>query len=145
MRLAIAQPGAQSVTAMGLIAPVYASGLPWPVRAGAAVGHRAVAFADALHWRARAQPAGEMLAVDCGRASGGFGRRSALRATGAVAQATSQFGQVRPRPRLSTALSIVTLSTAKAVYKSNRGCHHVPRRRHTNLTVAATTCREGGI
>ena len=45
-----------------------------------------------------------------------------------------------PRPRLST-----TLSTAKAVYKSNRGCHHVPRRRHTNLTVAATTCREGGI
>ena len=35
MRLAIAQPGAQSVTAMGLIAPVYASGLPWPVRAGA--------------------------------------------------------------------------------------------------------------
>ena len=67
MRLAIAQPGAQSVTAMGLIAPVYASGLPWPVRAGAAVGHRAVAFADALHWRARAQPAGEMLAVDCGR------------------------------------------------------------------------------
>ena len=28
MRLAIAQPGAQSVTAMGLIAPVYASGLP---------------------------------------------------------------------------------------------------------------------
>ena len=60
MRLAIAQPGTQSVTAMGLIAPVYASGLPWPVRAGAAVGHRAVAFADALHWRARAQPAGSL-------------------------------------------------------------------------------------
>ena len=35
--------------------------------------------------------------------------------------------------------------TAKAVYKSKRGCHHVPRRRHINLTVAAATCREGGI
>ena len=29
--------------------------------------------------------------------------------------------------------------TAKAVYKSNRGCHHVPRRRHKNLIVAAAT------
>ena len=64
---------------------------------------------------------GEMLGE-----SGGFCRRSTLRATGGVAQATPQFGQVRPRPRLRTALS-------------------TPRRRYTNLTVAATTCREGGI
>ena len=52
---------------------------------------------------------GEMLGE-----SGGFCRRSTLRATGGVAQATPQFGQVRPRPRLRTALSTVAAATVAA-------------------------------
>ena len=66
---------------------------------------------------------GEMLGE-----SGGFCRRSTLRATGGVAQATPQFGQVRPA--LASHLSAPPSA---------------PRRRYINLIVAATTCREGGI
>ena len=81
------------------------------------------------------QPAGEMLAE-----SGGFCRRSAPRARGRGSSHVPVWpGAPPPSPH------ITALSTAKAVYKSNRGCHHVPRRRHTNLIVAAATCREGGI
>ena len=81
------------------------------------------------------QPAGEMLAK-----SGGFCRRSAPRARGRGSSHVPVWPGAPPPSPHSTALS-----TAKAVYKSNRGCHHVPRRRHTNLIVAAATCREGGI
>jgi len=91
------------------------------------------------------QPAGEMLAK-----SGGFCRRSAPRARGRGSSHVPVWPGAPPPSPHSTALS-----TAKAVYKSNRGCHHVPRRRHTNLTrgchhvprrrhinlnVAANTC-----
>ena len=54
MRLAIAQPGALSGRAMGLIAPRVCLACRGLVCAGAAVGYSAVAFADALHCRAPA-------------------------------------------------------------------------------------------
>ena len=71
------------------------------------------------------QPAGEMLAK-----SGGFCRRSAPRARGRGSSHVPVWPGAPPPSPHSTALS-----TAKAVYKSNRGCHHVPRRRHINLSV----------
>ena len=120
MRLAITQPGAQSGTAMGLIAPSK-PGMPCLACVGR---RRSLAIAQShlqmLCTGVHEQPAGEMLQ-----------RAAAFAAAqhpepGAVAQATSQFGQVRPRPRLTAPPS-------------------APRRRYINLNVAATTCREGGI
>ena len=46
--------------------------------------------------------------------------------------------------RTAAAWPTAQRQTAKAVYKSKRGRNHVPRRRHTNLVVAATTHAANG-
>ena len=60
-----------------------------------------------------------------------------LEECGVMAQAVAPHGTIAAWPAAQR-------QTAKAVYKSNRGCNHVPRRRHRNLVVACNHAHANG-